>query len=115
MDLGVQMLLILALVTTHLTSSIISIHNYYSLVPAIQCSSESYNNANWTTTQTGQIASGTCLTNYTGSPTRQCNLNGTKGSWSSNVTNPCTGNVLLLGLFLFFCSPSLFQLFFFLF
>ena len=54
------------------------------------CASESYSNANWSTTQFGQIANGTCKTNYTGSPTRQCTLNGTNGYWSSNVTNPCT-------------------------
>ena len=54
------------------------------------CPSMTYNNANWATTQSGQTANGTCLTNYTGSPTRQCILNGTNGTWSSNVTNPCT-------------------------
>ena len=65
------------------------------------CVGEIYSNANWSTTQFGQIASGTCLTNYVGLPTRQCNLNGSNGVWSVNVTNPCTGNYYL-SLFLQF-------------
>ena len=59
----------------------------------ITCPSQTYQNANWSTTQTGQTANGTCVANYAGSPTRQCILNGTTGSWNTNVTNPCVGKI----------------------
>ena len=56
---------------------------------AITCSSETYQNANWSTTQTSQTANGTCIANYYGSPSRQCIQNGSNGIWNTNVTNPC--------------------------
>ena len=54
------------------------------------CSNETYNNTNWSPTQSGQTSNGTCIANYFGSPTRQCILNGTNGTWSSIVSNPCS-------------------------
>ena len=67
---------------------------------AIMCSNETYNNANWSSIQSGQIANGTCITNYYGSPTRQCILNGSNGTWSSNVLNPCNRNNFLIFFFI---------------
>ena len=60
------------------------------------CSSMIYSNANWSSTQSGQTANGTCFANYTGSPTRQCIQNGSSGVWNVNVTNPCSRNYCLI-------------------
>ena len=62
------------------------------------CTSQAYQNANWSTIQSGQTANGTCIANYYGSPTRQCSLNGSNGVWSINVTNPCTRNKFAFSL-----------------
>ena len=53
------------------------------------CSSETYSNANWSSIQSGQTVNGTCISNYYGSPTRQCFQNGSNGVWNSIVSNPC--------------------------
>ena len=53
------------------------------------CSKETYQNANWSTIQSGQMSNGACIANYYGSPTRQCFQNGSNGVWDTNVTNPC--------------------------
>ena len=60
------------------------------------CPSQTYNNAIWPSSTYGNTVNGTCIANYAGSPTRQCTQNVTSGVWSPNVTNPCTGIVILL-------------------
>ena len=73
------------------------------------CSNEIYNNANWTSIQTGQTSNGTCISNYYGLPMRKCILNGTNGYWSVNVTNPCNGYLKypILSLFYLFSLFSI--------
>ena len=96
MVIGVVLSIILALVTLTLAFLFFisknSIQFKFNEI-AIMCSSETYDNANWISIQTSQIASGTCNANYYGSPTRQCTQNGTNGVWDTAVTNPCIRNI----------------------
>ena len=66
------------------------------------CSSETFDNANWASIQSGQTATGTCNANYVGSPTRLCNQNGSNGVWGSIINNPCVGNFYCYFVFSFF-------------
>ena len=53
-------------------------------------------NAIWLTVVSGQNVTGSCITNYAGSPTRQCFQNGSIGVWDNIVSNPCTSNCYLV-------------------
>ena len=55
----------------------------------IYCSADyEFDNANWTATAAGSTAYGTCVAGFQdGAPERECLIDGT---WSSNVTNPCS-------------------------
>ena len=67
---------------------------------AIMCPNETYQNANWLSIQSGQTQTGTCINNFSGSPTRQCTPSGSNGIWSPTVTNPCASSFpYILGLF----------------
>ena len=54
-----------------------------------------YENANWSSIQSGKTQTGICFENYYGYPTRQCFQNGSNnhiGIWSVVVNNPCIRN-----------------------
>ena len=51
---------------------------------SLPCASTTEGNANWATTSAGTQASGSCLSGYTGSPTRSCT---TGGVWGSIVSS----------------------------
>ena len=82
---GIQLLQILAIV--HMLLSYLFKLIYQKI--AINCLSETYNNANWLSIQSGQTSNGICVANYYGSPKRQCIQNDSNGAWSSIITNPC--------------------------
>lgn len=54
----------------------------------INCTANTFSNAAWDVTASDSTAAGTCVAGYTGSPLRYCQIDGT---WSTTVSNPCTG------------------------
>ena len=48
-----------------------------------------YSNADWPLTVAGLVATGVCRSGYSGNPTRSCEI---YGSWSPEVSSPCTRN-----------------------
>ena len=55
-------------------------------VQGIQCAAKTEDNANWAATDSLNLATGTCIPGYSGSPTRACNADGSFG----DIINPCT-------------------------
>ena len=59
-----------------------------------QCSAASFSNAEWPASAAGSVAAGVCDTGYAGSPSCECDLN---GSWGE-VSNPCLRALRVLKL-----------------
>ena len=52
----------------------------------IFCASNQLDNAQWQQTRAGEVAIGSCLSGYDGTPRRSC---GVSGIWNSTIVNPC--------------------------
>jgi len=53
----------------------------------IQCSAQTFGNADWPATNGGSLAQGVCVSGYSGNPFRNCRPG---GSWETLVINHCT-------------------------
>lgn len=69
----------------------------------VYCSAETYMNTTWPTTQSTLSGLGVCDYGFFSvSPSRNCIQDAADGSWSENVTNPCTGISLAIILMIIF-------------
>lgn len=51
-----------------------------------QCPVNTFGNADWPATNVGVVATGTCVSGWTGTPSRRC---ATNGAWETNIQNLC--------------------------